>query len=217
MIYCSSVAERLLAGSRVEPEEFEEVTVYFSDIVGFTELAASSTPVQVVDLLNDLYTKFDATIQQYRVYKVETIGDAYMVVGGLPERGGEHADQVATMALHLLHEAGRFRIRHRPATPLHLRSGVHTGPCCAGVVGLTMPRYCLFGDTVNTAARMESTGAAWRVQVSAATAARLRDAGGYRLRSRGLTAVKGKGAMHTYWLLGKDGFDRRLPTPPPLP
>ncbi|XP_045509036.1 uncharacterized protein LOC123704653 isoform X2 [Colias croceus] len=211
-----SVAERLMFGLRVEPEEFEEVSIYFSDIVGFTAIAARSTPVQVVDLLNDLYTTFDAAIEQYRVYKVETIGDAYMVVGGLPIRCTDHAENVATMALHLLHLAGRFRIRHSPASPLHLRIGLHSGACCAGVVGLTMPRYCLFGDTVNTASRMESTGAAWRIQVSSATAERLVAAGGYRLRSRGLTQVKGKGAMHTYWLLGKDGFDKTLPTPPPL-
>ncbi|KAJ0181514.1 hypothetical protein K1T71_003599 [Dendrolimus kikuchii] len=211
-----SVAERLMLGSRVEPEEFEEVSIYFSDIVGFTALAARSTPVQVVDLLNDLYTTFDAAIEQYRVYKVETIGDAYMVVGGLPVRARDHAESVATMALHLLHLAGRFRVRHLPDTPLHLRIGLHSGPCCAAVVGLTMPRYCLFGDTVNTASRMESTGAAWRIQVSAATAERLAAAGGYRLRSRGLTQVKGKGAMHTYWLLDKEGFDKPLPTPPPL-
>ncbi|XP_059056049.1 uncharacterized protein LOC131849933 [Achroia grisella] len=211
-----SVAERLMLGSRVEPEEFEEVSIYFSDIVGFTALAARSTPVQVVDLLNDLYTTFDAAIEQYRVYKVETIGDAYMVVGGLPARARDHAESVATMALHLLHLAGRFRLRHLPATPLHLRIGLHSGPCCAGVVGLTMPRYCLFGDTVNTASRMESTGAAWRIQVSATTAERLTAAGGYRLRSRGLVQIKGKGAMHTYWLLGKEGFDKPLPTPPPL-
>ncbi|KAL4721453.1 hypothetical protein ACJJTC_005422, partial [Scirpophaga incertulas] len=212
-----SVAERLLLGMRVEPEEFSDVTIYFSDIVGFTELAARSTPVQVVDLLNDLYTTFDAAIEQYDVYKVETIGDAYMVVGGLPRRSAGHAAAVGTMALHLLHLAGRFRVRHLPATPLHLRSGLHSGPVCAAVVGLTMPRYCLFGDTVNTASRMESTGAAWRVQASAAAAARLAAARGFRLRSRGLTPVKGKGAMHTYWLLGKDGFDKPLPTPPPLP
>ncbi|XP_047540471.1 uncharacterized protein LOC125073614 isoform X1 [Vanessa atalanta] len=211
-----SVAERLMLGLRVEPEEFEEVSIYFSDIVGFTSLAARSTPVQVVDLLNDLYTTFDAAIEQYRVYKVETIGDAYMVVGGLPIRCIDHAENVATMALHLLHLAGRFRIRHLPVTPLHLRIGLHTGACCAGVVGLTMPRYCLFGDTVNTASRMESTGAAWRIQVSTTTAERLVAAGGYRLRSRGLTQIKGKGAMHTYWLLGKEGFDKSLPTPPPL-
>lgn len=152
------MAERLLLGGRVEPEEFECVSIYFSDIVGFTALAARSSPVQVVDLLNELYSTFDAAIERYRVYKVETIGDAYMVVGGLPARAPDHAEQVATMALHLLHLAGRFRVRHLPDTQLRLRVGLHSGPVCAAVVGLTMPRYCLFGDTVNTASRMESTG-----------------------------------------------------------
>ncbi|KAF5287948.1 hypothetical protein FQA39_LY15586 [Lamprigera yunnana] len=212
----SSVAEKLKLGMPVDPEEFEEVTIYFSDIVGFTTISAHSTPFQVVDLLNDLYTCFDATINAYNVYKIETIGDAYMVVGGLPVRIPDHADQIATMALDLLHQSGRFRIRHLPRTPLRLRIGLHTGPCCSGVVGLTMPRYCLFGDTVNTASRMESTGAAWRIHLSETTKDRLERAGGYQLEYRGPTEIKGKGKMPTYWLLGKSGFDKPLPTPPSI-
>ncbi|KAG8229168.1 hypothetical protein J437_LFUL009885, partial [Ladona fulva] len=213
----SSVAEKLKLGKPVDPEEFQEVTIYFSDIVGFTAISAHSTPFQVVDLLNDLYTCFDATINAFNVYKVETIGDAYMVVGGLPVRIPDHADQIATMALHLLHQSGRFRIQHLPLTPLKLRIGLHTGPCCAGVVGLTMPRYCLFGDTVNTASRMESTGAPWRIHLSEATKLKLDEVGGYRIEYRGETDVKGKGQMPTYWLLGKEGFDKPLPTPPESP
>ncbi|GLH04449.1 Guanylate cyclase 32E [Gryllus bimaculatus] len=139
-----------------------------------------------------------------------------MVVGGLPVRDAGHADQVATMALDLLHQSGRFRIRHLPGTPLRLRIGIHTGPCCAGVVGLTMPRYCLFGDTVNTASRMESTGSAWRIHISEATKEKLDEVGGYHLQFRGLTELKGKGRMPTYWLLGKQGFHKPLPTPPPI-
>lgn len=154
----SSVAEKLKLGLAVDPEEFSEVTIYFSDIVGFTTIAAHCTAVQVIDLLNDLYTIFDATINAYNVYKVETIGDAYMVVSGLPVRIPDHAEQIATMALDLLHQSGRFKVKYLPGVPLQLRIGMHTGPCCAGVVGLTMPRYCLFGDTVNTASRMESSG-----------------------------------------------------------
>ncbi|KAG5307781.1 GUC2F cyclase, partial [Pseudoatta argentina] len=212
----SSVAEKLKLGMPVDPEEFREVTIYFSDIVGFTTISARSTPFQVVDLLNDLYTCFDDTINAYTVYKVETIGDAYMVVGGCPVRISDHATQIATMALDLLHQSGKFKLKHLPDTPLRLRIGLHTGPCCAGVVGLTMPRYCLFGDTVNTASRMESTGAPWRIHLSQATRDRLMQVGGYHIEYRGPTDVKGKGKMPTYWLLGKQGFDKELPKPPPL-
>ncbi|XP_031787096.1 guanylate cyclase 2D isoform X2 [Nasonia vitripennis] len=212
----SSVAEKLKLGMPVDPEEFAEVTIYFSDIVGFTTISAYSTPFQVVDLLNDLYTCFDATINAYNVYKVETIGDAYMVVGGCPVRIPDHASQIATMALDLLHQSGKFKLRHLPNTQLRLRIGLHTGPCCAGVVGLTMPRYCLFGDTVNTASRMESTGAPWRIHLSQATRDRLTQVGGYVIEYRGRTDIKGKGKMPTYWLLGKQDFDKELPVPPPL-
>lgn len=134
----TTVAEKLKVGLCVEPEEFSEVTIYFSDIVGFTTIAAHCSPVQVVDLLNDLYTCFDATINAYQVYKVETIGDAYMVVSGLPSRIPNHAEQIATMALDLLHESGRFEVKYLPGVPLQLRIGLHSGPCCAGVVGLTV-------------------------------------------------------------------------------
>ncbi|CAL4167948.1 unnamed protein product, partial [Meganyctiphanes norvegica] len=212
----TSIADQLKQGVQVEPEEFEEATIYFSDIVGFTTLSAYSTPFEVVDLLNDLYTAFDKVINYYNVYKVETIGDAYMVVGGVPKYIPDHAAQIASMALDLLHLSGKFRIRHLHNIPIMLRIGIHTGPCCAGVVGMTMPRYCLFGDTVNTASRMESLGSAWRIHISEATAVKLREAGGYQMDYRGLTPIKGKGQMHTFWLLGKDGFTKPFPTPPPI-
>ncbi|KAH8380698.1 hypothetical protein KR009_007840 [Drosophila setifemur] len=213
----SSVAEKLKMGLGVDPEEFSDVTIYFSDIVGFTTIAAHCSPVQVVDLLNDLYTIFDATINAYNVYKVETIGDAYMVVSGLPVKIPDHAEQIATMALDLLHQSGRFNVKHLPGVPLQLRIGLHTGPCCAGVVGLTMPRYCLFGDTVNTASRMESTGrSSWRIHMSQETRDRLEAQGGYAIEQRGLIDIKGKGMMNTFWLLGKKGFDKPLPAPPPI-
>ncbi|KAL0868345.1 hypothetical protein ABMA27_007864 [Loxostege sticticalis] len=199
-----SVASQLIHGQSVVAETFEQVTIYFSDIVGFTALSATSTPMQVVDLLNDLYTCFDSIVENYDVYKVETIGDAYMVVSGLPERNGtRHACEVARMALALLDAVKRFRIRHRPHDQLRLRIGLHSGPCVAGVVGLKMPRYCLFGDTVNTASRMESNGEALKIHVSPDTRELLETFGTFHLECRGEVAMKGKGILTTYWLLGE--------------
>ncbi|XP_064112550.1 atrial natriuretic peptide receptor 2-like [Macrobrachium nipponense] len=199
-----SVASQLIAGKSVVAETYDCVTIYFSDIVGFTALSAQSTPLQVVDLLNDLYTRFDAIIENFDVYKVETIGDAYMVVSGLPVRNGTlHTREIASMSLALLREVETFTIRHRPEDKLKLRIGMHTGPCVAGVVGLKMPRYCLFGDTVNTASRMESNGLPLRIHVSPATYQMLSDYyPSFKLECRGEVDMKGKGRVTTYWLLG---------------
>ncbi|XP_078662151.1 atrial natriuretic peptide receptor 1-like [Branchiostoma floridae x Branchiostoma belcheri] len=199
-----SVADQLKRGEPVSAEAFDSVTIYFSDIVGFTSLSADSTPMEVVTLLNDLYTCFDAVIDNFDVYKVETIGDAYMVVSGLPVRNGTcHVREIARMSLALLREVRNFRVRHRNNCRMKLRIGIHTGPCAAGVVGLKMPRYCLFGDTVNTASRMESYGEAMKIHVSAPSKNLLDTFGTFQLEERGETQIKGKGMMRTYWLLGE--------------
>ncbi|XP_075924759.1 retinal guanylyl cyclase 1-like [Petromyzon marinus] len=211
-----SVAESLKKGTPVEPEHFDEVTIYFSDIVGFTTISAMSEPIEVVDLLNDLYTLFDAIIGSHDVYKVETIGDAYMVASGLPARNGNrHAAEISNMSLDILSAVGSFKMRHMPDVPVRIRIGLHSGSCVAGVVGLTMPRYCLFGDTVNTASRMESTGLPYRIHINISVKNildSLRE--GYLFESRGQTELKGKGVEETFWLVGKDGFTKPLPRPP---
>ncbi|XP_043677972.1 receptor-type guanylate cyclase daf-11 isoform X2 [Vespula pensylvanica] len=201
-----SVAQQLKQTQQVPAEYYEAVTVYFSDIVGFTEIAAENTPLEVVTFLNSIYKLFDARIECYDVYKVETIGDSYMVASGLPVRNGDkHVSEIATMALDLLAASSVFQVPKRPGERLQIRSGAHTGPVVAGIVGSKMPRYCLFGDTVNTASRMESTGEALRIHISLEMKKALDAVGGFKIEHRGLVDVKGKGLMDTYWLECKDG------------
>uniref|UniRef100_A0A3B3RT21 Guanylate cyclase n=1 Tax=Paramormyrops kingsleyae TaxID=1676925 RepID=A0A3B3RT21_9TELE len=213
-----SVAEALKTGGTVEPEYFDQVTIYFSDIVGFTTISSLSDPIEVVDLLNDLYTLFDAVLSNHDVYKVETIGDAYMVASGLPKKNGnKHAAEIANMSLNILSSVGSFKMRHMPEVPVRIRIGIHSGPCVAGVVGLTMPRYCLFGDTVNTASRMESTSLPYRIHVNISTVNILQTLNeGYKIELRGKTELKGKGIEETYWLVGKSSFSKPLPKPPEI-
>lgn len=207
-----TVAEQLKRGEAVTAEYFDQVTIFFSDIVGFTTIAAQSKPLEIVNLLNDLYTCFDNIIDRHDVYKVETIGDSYMVVSGLPKRNGIlHAGEIANMSLDLLSDMCHFKIKHLPEKQLQLRIGIHSGSCVAGVVGLKMPRYCLFGDTVNTASRMESSGLALRIHVSSQCKSLMDDIGGYHIEERGWTSMKGKGTLLTFFLNGRDGFLKSLP------
>nr|QNG40935.1 NIT domain GCY 4 [Placozoa sp. H4] len=210
------VVKRLKQGKPVLAETFEDATIFFSDIVGFTYICHSSSALEVVDMLNLLYGVFDAKIETFDVYKIETIGDAYMVVSGVPKRleNRLHAKEIADMALELLKAVKDMRVPHMKNFKIHLRAGIHTGPCAAGVVGCKMPRYCLFGDTVNTASRMESNGQgafnqsnklASRIHVSKAAYDALQHIGGYETKSRGYLNIKGLGEMETFWLLGKLG------------
>ncbi|XP_075678607.1 atrial natriuretic peptide receptor 1-like [Dermatophagoides pteronyssinus] len=203
-----TVADQLKQENQVKPESFQCVTIFFSDIVQFTQIAAASTPMEIVDFLNDLYTLFDSIISNYDVYKVETVGDAYMVVSGLPIRNGnEHARQIARMSLELLDQIKKFRIKHLPEQDVRLRIGIHSGPCAAGVIGLKMPRYCLFGDTVNTASRMESHGEPNKIHTSEYSKLILDRFGSFNLTLRGDIHLKGKGIVRTYWL---DNENNRL-------
>lgn len=216
MLLPRPVVKSLKETGLVEPELFEEVTIYFSDIVGFTTLCKYSTPMEVVDMLNDIYKNFDHILDHHDVYKVETIGDAYMVVSGLPKRNGNrHAVDISMMALDILSFMGSFELRHLPGLPVWIRIGIHSGPCAAGVVGIKMPRYCLFGDTVNTASRMESTGLPLRIHVSGSTVAILKRTDcRFQYEMRGETYLKGRGTENTYWLTGTEDKEYNLPTPP---
>ncbi|XP_033018095.1 heat-stable enterotoxin receptor [Lacerta agilis] len=216
MLLPGPVVKSLKETGRVEPELFKEVTIYFSDIVGFTTLCKYSTPMEVVDMLNDIYKNFDHILDPHDVYKVETIGDAYMVVSGLPKRNGNrHAVDISMMALDILSFMGSFELGHLPGLPVWIRIGIHSGPCAAGVVGIKMPRYCLFGDTVNTASRMESTGLPLRIHVSGSTIAILKRTDcQFQYEERGETYLKGKGTEITYWLTGVKDQKYNLPTPP---
>ncbi|KAK9530070.1 hypothetical protein VZT92_011603 [Zoarces viviparus] len=212
------IADQLMAGASVEPQSYEAVTIFFSDIVGFTSMCSVSSAMEVVTFLNDLYSLFDDVIKMYDVYKVETIGDAYMVASGLPiSNGFQHALEICTMALHFLSAIKVFRIHHMPTESLAIRIGIHSGPVVAGVVGTTMPRYCLFGDTVNTASRMESNSSPLKIHISQSTADILVQAGSFEMEERGEVEIKGKGSLKTYWLLSKQGFNPPLiaHSPPP--
>ncbi|GIX67922.1 atrial natriuretic peptide receptor 1 [Caerostris extrusa] len=219
ILYKRYVADQLKKGNKVEAESFDCVTIYFSDIVGFTTMSAQSSPLQPffysfhgfvtlsdrcalneskasVDgsglFLNDLYTCFDSIIENYDVYKVETIGDAYMVVSGLPSK------TETTM------------LRRLPRW-LYIYWKPSKRAVCAGVVGQKMPRYCLFGDTVNTASRMESTGLPLRIHCSEECKRLLDKLGGYKVEERGVVSIKGKGEMCTYWLVGQEEYRERKP------
>uniref|UniRef100_A0A8C2HWR1 Guanylate cyclase n=1 Tax=Cyprinus carpio TaxID=7962 RepID=A0A8C2HWR1_CYPCA len=201
------IADQLMSGKPVEPKSYDMVTIFFSDIVGFTTMCSVSSALEVVTILNDLYSLFDEIIKLYDVYKVETIGDAYMVASGLPiSNGTRHAEEISTIALHFLSAIKRFKIRHLPNEKLALRIGINSGPVVAGVVGSTMPRYCLFGDTVNMASRMESNSLPLRIHVSQSTADILFKMGNFELEERGYIEIKGKGTQKTFWLISKSGF-----------
>ncbi|KAL3316243.1 Nitrogen permease regulator 2 [Cichlidogyrus casuarinus] len=213
-----SIADLLIQKKPVPAESYESVTIYFSDIVGFTSLSAASTPFEVVQLLNNLYTTFDTITSDFDVYKVETIGDAYMVASGLPLRNGnKHAHEIASMSIEFLCKIEEFEIPHIPNRKLELRIGIHTGPVCAGVVGSKMPRYCLFGDTVNTASRMESNGKPLKIHLSESTFKVLAKFGHFIMTERGLVEMKGKGEQRTYWLHGIYKYKGKTNIPDPVP
>jgi len=201
-----SIAERLKASPRVIADRIEEVTVVFIDVVGFTTLAASVSPEALVEILDEVFTRFDDLAVRFGVEKIKTIGDAYMAVAGLPEPREDHATAAAGFALAAREALAAYRASSGRA--IEVRVGMSTGPVVAGVIGTRKFAYDLWGDTVNTAARMESHGVAGEIQVSEATYRKL--AGRYRFEERGMIEVKGKGPMAA-WLLAGDADSSASP------
>jgi class 3 adenylate cyclase len=201
-----SIAERLRGGESPIADRFEDMAVLFADVVDFTKLSSRLTPTEVVELLNEVFRTCDELVERFRLEKIKTVGDAYMVVGGLqsvygraPDAHAGHALDVADMGLALLDAVDRFG-RER-GMPMEVRVGMHVGPAVAGVIGLKKFIYDVWGDTVNTASRMESTGMPGRIQVTRETVERLGEA--FEFERRGMVDVKGKGSLETWFLVGR--------------
>ena len=231
------VASQIMAGKTVKPEHYDSVSIFFSDIVGFTDISKAVKPTEIVTMLNSMYLLMDSIATDYGIVKIETIGDAYMATAGLTEKRADHAHISAAFALAVSRAVHCIRrpdevARRESMTPadkeklreqleqdevakeaykasefVRIRVGVHEGPVVASVVGNLMPRYCLFGDTVNTASRMESNGQAGSVHISDALYQCL-DLKLFKTNCRGVIDVKGKGQMTTHWVedvLQEDG------------
>jgi class 3 adenylate cyclase len=193
------IAARLRDSEGTIADGFDEVTVLFADIVDFTTISAASAPEQVVELLNGLFSRFDRLAERHGLEKIKTIGDAYMVAGGLPVPRSDHAEAIADMALDMMAELKT--VDHRLGPDIQLRIGIDTGPVVAGVIGVRRFIYDLWGDTVNTASRMESHGVPGGIQVTERAYRHLSEH--YSFVERGPMLVKGKGEMKTWFLKGR--------------
>lgn len=191
------IAERLKSGEGSIAESFDNVTVLFADIVGFTELSTRISPAELVTMLNDIFSAFDFLADQFAVEKIKTIGDSYMVVGGVPVPQDDHAHAILNMAVNMLAAIEDFNQRYRES--LSIRIGIASGPVVAGVIGAKKFVYDLWGDTVNTASRMEASGVAGNIHISPSTFELLQY--DYLFESRGLIDIKGKGQIETYLLV----------------
>ncbi len=203
----ASIAQRLRQGEMLIADYFDEMTVLFADVVDFTRLSMRLTPTELVTMLNEVFSIFDRLADRYALEKIKTIGDAYMVVGGLASHSTDHAARVGAMGLDMIAEVARFR--QRTGRELDIRVGMHVGPAVAGVIGIRKFIYDVWGDTVNTASRMESHGMPGRLLVTEATKERLGHA--YLFEPHGTIDVKGKGPTSTYFLVERRATAPRVP------
>ncbi|MEB3358542.1 MAG: adenylate/guanylate cyclase domain-containing protein [Synechococcales bacterium] len=193
------VAKKLKRQEGAIADSFAEATVLFADIVGFTQIASAIPPDRVVAILNTIFSRFDQLADLHGLEKIKTIGDAYMVVGGIPVERPDHTEAIADMALDMQQAIADFSDEQNQL--FQIRIGINTGPVVAGVIGRKKFIYDLWGDAVNIASRMESQGVPDRIQVTPAVYERLRDR--YHFEERGRIDIKGRGTMTTYFLLGK--------------
>ncbi|WP_008312228.1 adenylate/guanylate cyclase domain-containing protein [Leptolyngbya sp. PCC 6406] len=193
------IADRLKRGEKDISEGFSGVSILFADIVDFTPLSETVPPAELVEILNLVFSAFDRLSEQHGLEKIKTIGDAYMVVGGLPDPRPDHAEAIAEMALSM--QATMDQLSRKIDQPLAIRIGINSGPVVAGVIGTKKFIYDLWGDTVNVASRMEAMGISGGIQVAQPTYDLLRDK--YCFEDRGEIEIKGKGHMHAYLLKGR--------------
>jgi class 3 adenylate cyclase len=190
------IARRMQNAEHSIADRFESVTVLFADIAGFTNMASRSSPDEIVRLLDTIFSGFDSLLSQYGVEKIKTIGDCYMAVAGMPEKCDDHAERAAKLALAMIEQIQQhpFNVNKE----VNIRIGLNSGEVVAGVIGKVKFAYDLWGDTVNTASRMESSGVTGAVHCSSSTYGLLKDR--YTFESRGMLEIKGKGTLQT-WLL----------------
>ena len=200
-----SIVNRMRNGEMVIADRVAEATILFCDLVGFTALSQELAADRIIDFLSKIFSAFDQLAAEFGVEKIKTIGDAYMVAAGIPEAQPDHAERIAAVAPRMLDAVAA--IAEATHLTLAARIGIHTGPITAGVIGTHKFAYDVWGDTVNTASRMESQSLPGRIQVSAATRAALGDR--FKLERRGIIEVKGKGMMETYFLSVDDTCARR--------
>jgi len=195
----ASIADRLQNGERQIADKVDDATVIFADVTNFTPLSENYSAEEIVSLLNSLFSAFDALAEEYGVEKIKTMGDSYMAASGIPIERPDHAEAAVNMALSMLTVLAE--VNASSGNNLNIRIGLHCGPLVAGVIGVKKFIYDLWGDTVNTASRMESHGEAGKIHVTEALYNKLRDK--YLFQERGNIEIKGKGSMKTYFVLGK--------------
>ncbi|EYC16712.1 hypothetical protein Y032_0032g2450 [Ancylostoma ceylanicum] len=214
----ASVAQVLKEGGTIPPRSYDAATVCFVQLCDFPALVRKSRSDEVISFLNDIFDRFDNIIKKHDAYKVETTGETYMVASGVPnENDGRHIIEIAECSLDIREESYTYIVAHCPDFKVRVRIGFHCGPIAAGVIGIRSPRYCLFGDTVNFASRMQSNCPPNQIQTSEVTALRLMTTNEYQLVKRGIVQVKGKGEVNCYWLnehIHDAHHHGHLPTPP---